>query len=281
MRELPLLRRLRNRRRSRGQSLVEFALILPIFLLFFAAVLDLGRIAAAQVTVTNAAREGAYQASKTPTSFDSTQGCPADPDDNLVVCRTLLEASDSVISITPADIALSCSPSCATGIGNRVTVRVTGHFRLITPVLATFFGGSQNISFSAASTHQIETLPPPPVPGVAETAPPSATTSPGASGSAAPSPTTMFCDFPSAGFTYTTSPANRKAPVTVTVTDTSTSPNCGIDSWFWEWGDGSTSTLKNPPPHLYLVPGTYEIKLTVNNSVGPGTTGGVIITVRP
>ena len=33
-----------------GQSLVELALILPVFMLFFAAILDLGRIAAAQVS---------------------------------------------------------------------------------------------------------------------------------------------------------------------------------------------------------------------------------------
>ena len=63
--------------RTRGQSLVELALILPVFMLFFAAVLDLGRIAAAQVAVENAAREGAFQAAKTPTSFDSATGCPS------------------------------------------------------------------------------------------------------------------------------------------------------------------------------------------------------------
>ena len=33
--------------RSRGQSLVEFALLLPVFMLFFATTLDLGRLAAA------------------------------------------------------------------------------------------------------------------------------------------------------------------------------------------------------------------------------------------
>jgi hypothetical protein len=66
-------RRVRRRGpRSRGQSLVEFALILPVFLMFFGAVLDLGRVAAAQITVTNVAREAAFQAAETPD--DDEQG---------------------------------------------------------------------------------------------------------------------------------------------------------------------------------------------------------------
>jgi Flp pilus assembly protein TadG len=267
--------------RSRGQSLVEFAMILPIFLLFFAAVLDLGRIAAAQVTVTNAAREGAFQASETPTDFDNTKSCPADASSNRVVCRTILEASGSVVSISPSDIALACAPSCASGMGNRVTVNVTGHFQLITPLLTPFFGGSQNITFTAASTHQVETLPPPPTAGVAITAPPSASPSGSVAPTASPAPTFGVCTLPSAGFTSSHSPSSRKAPVTLTVTDTSTSPNCGITSWFWQWGDGTTSTVKNPGSHLYLVAGTYSITLTVSNAAGSNTTGALILTVKP
>ena len=74
----PIDRLQRHRRgRARGQSFVEFALILPLFMLLFAAVLDLGRIAAAEIALTNAAREGAFQAAKTPADFDSSQPCPA------------------------------------------------------------------------------------------------------------------------------------------------------------------------------------------------------------
>jgi Flp pilus assembly protein TadG len=278
MRELPLIRRFRNRRRSKGQSLVEFALILPVFILFFAATLDLGRIAAAQVTVTNAAREGAFQAAKTPTDFDNTTGCPSGAASNKVVCRTILEASDSVITVAPSDINLSCDPSCGRALGNTVTVRVTGHFQLMTPLLAAFFGGSQNITFSAASTHQVETLPPPPSAAVAITAPPSATPAP--SSTTTPAPTVDICTRPSAGFTHTTTPANKKAPVTLSVVDTSTSPNCGITSWFWQWGDGATSTLQNPGTHVYVAAGNYDVTLTVTNAAGLDTTGAVRITVR-
>ena len=43
----------------RGQALVEFALIIPIFLLLLVAIFDLGRAVFAFNTLTNAAREGA------------------------------------------------------------------------------------------------------------------------------------------------------------------------------------------------------------------------------
>jgi Flp pilus assembly protein TadG len=50
---------LRSRHRGRGQALVEFALVIPVFLLLLMAVFDLGRAVFAYNSVTNAAREGA------------------------------------------------------------------------------------------------------------------------------------------------------------------------------------------------------------------------------
>lgn len=279
-----VLRRLRRHRatRSRGQSLVEFALILPVFMLFFATTLDLGRLALAQLSISNAAREGAFQASKTPTSFDSTQGCPADGKSNLVVCRVLLEAKSSGVTIVPADISLACSVSgCPVGLGNRVTVSVLGHFQLLTPILSPFFNGSTNITFTRSATNQIETLPTPAPAGATPTPSPSPSAS--ASPSASPSPTPTLppiCTLPSAGFTYTVSPASLAAPVTVSVTDTTTSPNCAITSWFWTWGDGTTSLGQIPGSHTYLVKGVYGITLTVTNSAGSNTTGKVQVHVQ-
>jgi hypothetical protein len=49
----------RPQRRGRGQALVEFALVIPIFLLVVLALFDLGRIAFSYNALTNATREGA------------------------------------------------------------------------------------------------------------------------------------------------------------------------------------------------------------------------------
>lgn len=57
---IPLPRRQAPYRdRTRGQALVEFSLIIPIFLLLFVGLFDLGRAVFAYNTLTNAAREGA------------------------------------------------------------------------------------------------------------------------------------------------------------------------------------------------------------------------------
>ena len=44
---------------SKGQELMEFAIVLPLLLLIVFGVLDLGRLFHALITITNAAREGA------------------------------------------------------------------------------------------------------------------------------------------------------------------------------------------------------------------------------
>jgi len=277
--------------RTRGQSLVELALILPVFMLFFAAVLDLGRIAAAQVAVQNAAREGAFQAAKTPTDFDSTSSCPSGGATNVIYCRIKLESSGGV-TISPSDVTVTCNPvTCATGIGNTVTVRVNGHFRLLTPLMGVFFG-SQDVTFTAQAVNNLETLP---VSGLHTPAPtatptPTPTPTPTATGTAAPTatptPTPMTCNLPSAGFTYTvTGSPSHQAPQTVTVTDTSTSINCGITSWIWRWGDGTTSSGQVPGPHTYVAKnpdnsGFYTVSLQVTNAAGSTTFGGYQIQVK-
>jgi Flp pilus assembly protein TadG len=267
---------------------VEFALILPVFLVLFAAALDLGRLAGAQISLANAAREAAFQAAVTPTSYQAGQPCPTVdptthelPPSNLVICRALLEAKNAPVTVRPADVSLSCSPTCSRGLGNTVSVRVSGQFQLLTPVLTAILGHS-TLNFGTTVTNQIETLPSAsmaaPTPGPTFTPLPTAT--------ATPEPTVMACTAPSAGFTYTRSPSSNKSPVTVTVTDTSTSSSsCPIQVWEWNWGDGVKTYGKVQSPHVYYASGstkTYFITLTVWNSPTTyATSGAVTITVKP
>ena len=116
-----------HRPASRGQALVELALILPVFLLLFASALDLGRLFYSQITIANAAKEGALEASRNPTSFDNTKSCDAKT--NRVICLVINEAKGSFYSITPADVSLTCSPvdcPATPQVGDTVTVKVTG-----------------------------------------------------------------------------------------------------------------------------------------------------------
>jgi Flp pilus assembly protein TadG len=55
-------------RYSRGQSVVELAIALPLLVLLFAGIVDVGRSFQAYISVTNAVREGARYASFYPSS---------------------------------------------------------------------------------------------------------------------------------------------------------------------------------------------------------------------
>ncbi len=150
-----------QRRTSRGQALVELALILPVLLVLFASALDLGRLFYSQITVTNAAREGAIEAARSASSFQANQPCNATT--NRVVCAAVTEASGGFVTVAPADVSLTCStnpcPPATPVMGNTVSVRVQGHFSLLTPLLSVFFGG-QSITFASTATAQLR-IPPP------------------------------------------------------------------------------------------------------------------------
>ena len=60
-----------RRRRRRGQGLVEFALILPVFLFFLLLAVDFGRLLFTYIQLSNTAREAAAYAAFNPTT-DST-----------------------------------------------------------------------------------------------------------------------------------------------------------------------------------------------------------------
>jgi Flp pilus assembly protein TadG len=152
----PSWRRLAHAR-SRGQALVELAVILPVLLVLLAAGADLARIFHSQVAIESAARAGALEAASHPTSFQA--GLPCSAATNRVMCAVLTESSGSFFAISPSDVSVSCSPaSCAEALGNTVSVSVVGHFSMLTPILSIFFGGT-DITLTQTAAAQIATRP--------------------------------------------------------------------------------------------------------------------------
>jgi PKD repeat protein len=227
----------RRASRSQGQAIVELALILPIFLILVASALDLGRLFYSQISVNDAAREAALEASQNPTSFIANTACTsANKESNRVMCRATNEARGSFVTIAPADVTMACSTSpcpAAPIMGQTVSVTVTGHFRLITPLLAVFFGG-QNTTFASTASAQLLATP------VAVTV---------------PGPVASFTVDHDTGLT----------PLAVTVSDTST--GSGL-AWGWAFGDGTTYVGRTPPAHTYAASGIFTITLTVSNLGG-------------
>lgn len=107
--------------RNRGQGLVEIALLIPLLVLIVFGAVDLARAYFAQVTITNASREGARYAMR-------INGDPGTAAAKLALIkqRVIDEASYS-LEILDSDITITCgggafvSP-CGSGSVIRVTV---------------------------------------------------------------------------------------------------------------------------------------------------------------
>lgn len=144
--------RTRDRWSGRGQSLVEFALVIPLMLLLLAGAIDLGRLFYAFVAVENAAKEGAFFGSRSPLCDDaSTAGC-SNP--NNVVWHVQNEAaniggqfSTTVACRTPAGVLVQPINDCLDGYTYQVTVSYP--FRLLTPILGSIV--NQNLTLSSES----------------------------------------------------------------------------------------------------------------------------------
>ncbi len=246
-------------RRSRGQSLVEFALILPVFILLFGAALDLGRLFYAQITITNAAREGALQAGEDP---DSYTGGACDPETNLVVCRVVMESRDSFVSITPADVSMSCNPSCERLLGNLAVVSVRGQFTFLTPIVAPFFGGSQTVPLNATASAQIQTYPVVPLPSASPSPSPTAVPTPTPTPTPSPTPSPA----PTASGSASPAPSGSAAPAP----SASASPSPSPFPYDCVQPDGSPGVL--PPNVVGLSPAEGEVLMRAKEFLPVGAT---------
>jgi hypothetical protein len=146
----PLMSRnhqLGRRQRNRGQSLVEFALVLPVFFLLLAGIIDFGFMFYSRISVINAAREGARSAVTAidnPTSIPSlvsssvssvaTSLVPADLSDTAT-CVPLQQAS--------CDFVAGGQPNPVPGDAVMVTVHYTYH-----SFFTALFGASFDLSSS-------------------------------------------------------------------------------------------------------------------------------------
>lgn len=169
------------RRRERGQSVVEFALVLPVILLVVLVGLDFGRVFLGWVTLNNAARVAANFAALNPTA---AWGSPSDP---TVIAYTRLVTNDAaqINCALPTPLPMPTF-SDGTGVGAPAQVDLTCSFGLMTPVIGSILPNPLPVSASAvfpiraglATSIPVATPSPTPVPTPTPTATPSATPTP-------------------------------------------------------------------------------------------------------
>jgi Flp pilus assembly protein TadG len=123
---------LRRRRRTRGQSLVEFALVLPIFMLLLAGMVDFGLGLYSYMTIINAAREGGRLAATNCTATDCTGSVQTKTaaSSNGILTTSLVSVTCYTAATPPASEVCSASQP-----GDSVTVSTTGYaYKMIWPL---------------------------------------------------------------------------------------------------------------------------------------------------
>lgn len=144
--------------RARGQALVEFALVLPVFFLIVLALIDTGKGVYSYNTLAQSAREGARLAAVEASWIGATGGnctapvCPADT--GVLRVHTLAAVNRMAVAIgpiatgsmfthchaagtdTPASTASWNDCSTSNTAGNVLTVRVTYTYQ---PIIGAFF----------------------------------------------------------------------------------------------------------------------------------------------
>ena len=262
----PIVRRLLRREagRTRGQSVVEFALILPVLMLMLLITLDFGRLFMSYVTLNNVTRVAANVGALDPGSFAG--GTPNTTTYDAVVARESAGLNCALKAVGGHNPPIPTFPD-GSGLGKTSVAAMTCDFTLLTPFISSFFGATIPVSAEARfpiRTGAIANI------GGSTTVPP-----PGGA---------------SADFTFTgvsggsvngAGNVDGMDPVTVNVVDGS----LNAQTWEWTWGDGSTQTPEDftpaPLPHTYTSSGTYRVTLTVTNPQGPSSRERFVVVTAP
>jgi Flp pilus assembly protein TadG len=235
-------------RASRGQALVEFALVAPVMLLVLLLAVDFGRLFFSYVSVNNAAREGAYHAAIHAADHDYDQTSFEFGVTRAAISEANVQGQGGEGSLTvtaprcfePAtDTPLACDVAAnfAGGTGNRVSVTASRPFTFLTPVIGEVVGGQLTLSASAtapvmnpAVTQILAIATPTPVPTPTPVVTPTPT--PTATPAPTPTPTPALPGIPMPTPTSTAAPSPTPTP------QPTPTPTCTVpDYWNTHWND--------------------------------------------
>jgi hypothetical protein len=158
----------RSRARSKGQALVEFAIIIPVFLFLLMGIVDFGRVIWANTSLAAAAREAARYAivHGGSSSADCPVGPPGPDSPSTTASTSCPYPSPSVQSIVDAATNAAMAGGSAVTVsvcysnpgmagctgtnarGQTITVTITSTVNLITPALL----GVSSFGVSGSST---------------------------------------------------------------------------------------------------------------------------------
>ena len=128
-------------RSAKGQSLVEFALVLGVLILMLMGIFDFGRAVYAYNVIANCAWEGARYGIIKPMDTAGIEDA----------------ARARAVGLDPSELTVNISyPDGSSSSGSRLQVQVTYNFRAVTPLITNFFGGSDHLTLQSTATMHIE-----------------------------------------------------------------------------------------------------------------------------
>jgi hypothetical protein len=123
---------------EKGQSMVEFAMILPVLLLIIIGIIEFGFMFSGYLALSNASREAVRTVSLGET-------------DTVAIQR----AKDVAIILNPSKMIVSINPSAAIrDRGDSVRVTIVYEYDFLTPFMESLFGG--NLQLEAEATMRVE-----------------------------------------------------------------------------------------------------------------------------
>ncbi len=132
-------------RKEKGQAMVEFALLLPIFLAVLFLIIDFGVGINRWVIVTNSTREGAR--------IGAVGASTGDIRTNVAL------NSNGLLAVTDVDVYYLDGPDANSQLGDRgdpVVVESTYEYQLITPLKAFLSIAFDSINFSSCTDMRLE-----------------------------------------------------------------------------------------------------------------------------
>jgi hypothetical protein len=289
------------RRKTSGQSLVEFAIVVPVLLSVLLMAVDFGRVYLGWVDLTNVARIGANFAASNP---DAWQGS-GDAAVQLRYRQLMARDAQGIDCTLPSTLPQPTFIDSSYAVGSRVQVTLSCSFSLLTPLISALVGdgaGHVNVGSNAvftirfgspdastiggnapslAPTTAPGTAAPSSAPTAAPTATPTAaptgtagaTATPGASATPAPTATATPSVVVSFYGTSTSTDFSGGGPsgaqlvgiptlaVTFYNTTTGTNGQCT-----WDFGDGSrvSNACSGSVSHNYTTRGTFTVSLDVD-----------------
>jgi Flp pilus assembly protein TadG len=291
----------RRARCARGQSLVEFALLLPVLVILMMLAVDVGRVYFATVSLHNIARIGANYAAQSADAWKGTGNSTMQARYQALM-RGDARGLDCQLPTTLPSPTFVDSGVNQYSLGSRVRVDVSCRFQLLSPFLYNIIGDANGgVQVRATTTFTIRTgsvesvvsgsatptpeptatvgptsgIEPTPTPTATATPDPAVTPDPDATPAPTPSPTPeLIVSFYGSSTSVDASGGGPPGstdenqivgvpPVVVTFVNTTQGLH---GQCLWEFGDGATSTsCGNTVSRTYSTRGTFTVKLTVQD----------------